>query len=100
MILILFNVGLRISYFTNLRSTNFYRTRSELTCLRHLRELRADGNKISQLDGLMKFDGLLKLSLQGNELREIDFSVLKWSVFFIISFLLLRNTNLEITGLD
>ena len=38
MILILFNVGLRISYFTNLRSTNFYRTRSELTCLRHLRE--------------------------------------------------------------
>ena len=100
MILTPFSVSLHNSYFTDLRSTNINRTRSELTCLRHLRELRADGNKISQLDGLMKFDGLLKLSLQGNELREIDFSVLKWSVFFIISFSLLRNTNLEITGLD
>ena len=100
MILILFNVGLRISYFTNLWSTNINRTRSELTCLRHLRELRADGNKISQLDGLMKFDGLLKLSLQGNELREIDFSVLKWSVFFTISFSPVGDTNLKITGLD
>ncbi|KAL7279731.1 hypothetical protein ACG7TL_006138 [Trametes sanguinea] len=44
----------------------------QLECLRHLRELRADGNRINSLDGLQKMDGLIKLSLQGNELREVD----------------------------
>ncbi|KAH8114676.1 hypothetical protein DFH11DRAFT_1726686 [Phellopilus nigrolimitatus] len=51
----------------------------QLSCLRHLRELRADGNKITNLDGLVHFDGLLKLSLQNNGLRDLDFSIFRWT---------------------
>lgn len=50
----------------------------EISCLRHLRELRADGNKIVQLNGLENFDGLLKLSVEGNMLREVDLSGFRW----------------------
>ena len=52
----------------------------ELECLRHLRELRADGNRIESLDGLQKMDGLIKLSLQGNIVREVDLHEFKWCV--------------------
>jgi protein NUD1 len=50
----------------------------ELECLRHLRELRADGNIITSLDGLQKMDGLIKLSLHGNRVRSIDLSEYDW----------------------
>ena len=50
----------------------------ELECLRHLRELRADGNQIDDVDGLQKMDGLIKLSLQGNAIREIDLEAYRW----------------------
>ena len=50
----------------------------ELKCLRHLRELRADGNKIIKLDGLEDSDGLLKLSLEGNQLREARLAEFRW----------------------
>ena len=50
----------------------------ELECLRHLRELRADGNQIGDVDGLQKMDGLIKLSLQGNAIREIDLHAYRW----------------------
>lgn len=50
----------------------------ELGCLRHLRELRADGNKITSLDGLHKLDGLTKLSIQGNLIREVDLNLCRW----------------------
>lgn len=50
----------------------------ELECLRHLRELRADGNRIDSVDGLQKMDGLIKLSLQDNIIREIDLHQYKW----------------------
>lgn len=50
----------------------------ELECLHHLRELRADGNVITSLDGLQNMDGLIKLSLQGNCISEVDFSEYEW----------------------
>lgn len=53
---------------------------SELESLRHLRELKADYNKILDLDGLQNMDGLIKLSLQGNLIQSVDLSKFKWSV--------------------
>ena len=51
---------------------------TELECLRHLRELRADGNMIDGVDGLQKMDGLVKLSLQGNDIQDIDLAGYRW----------------------
>ncbi|RDX46502.1 hypothetical protein OH76DRAFT_1457148 [Lentinus brumalis] len=51
----------------------------QLECLKHLRELRADGNHIANVDGLQKMDGLIKLSLQGNVIREIDLNDFRWT---------------------
>ncbi|KAG6815980.1 hypothetical protein H0H87_009683 [Tephrocybe sp. NHM501043] len=45
---------------------------AELACLRHLRQLKADGNKITSLEGLERMDGLVKLSVQGNSIRMVD----------------------------
>jgi hypothetical protein len=39
----------------------------------HLRELRADGNPISTLEGVDRMDGLLRLGVRGCELREVGF---------------------------
>ena len=50
----------------------------ELECLRHLRELRADGNNVDSIDGLQKMDGLVKLSLQRNKIRSIDLAACRW----------------------
>jgi Leucine-rich repeat (LRR) protein len=50
----------------------------DLSCLRHLRELRADGNQITSTDGLQALDSLVKLSLQGNRIRAVDFSSHRW----------------------
>lgn len=50
----------------------------ELSCLRHLRELRADGNQISDLEGLENMQGLVKLSVKKNVIRRVDFSRFKW----------------------
>ncbi|KAJ7725348.1 hypothetical protein B0H16DRAFT_281822 [Mycena metata] len=46
---------------------------AELACLRHLRELRADDNAITSVEGLERMDGLVKLSLAGNALRAARF---------------------------
>ncbi|KAI0078231.1 hypothetical protein K474DRAFT_1594475 [Panus rudis PR-1116 ss-1] len=51
----------------------------QLECLRHLRELRADGNNIESIDGLHKMDGLVKLSLQRNCIRTIDLADCRWT---------------------
>lgn len=51
---------------------------SELQCLRHLRELKADGNRITSLDGLQKLEALTRLSVQGNLIQEVDFSLFRW----------------------
>ncbi|KIM43242.1 hypothetical protein M413DRAFT_69231 [Hebeloma cylindrosporum] len=50
----------------------------QLECLRHLRELKADANKLTTIDGLQRMDGLVKLSLQGNQIRAVDFSSCRW----------------------
>ncbi|KAF5337481.1 hypothetical protein D9758_013588 [Tetrapyrgos nigripes] len=51
----------------------------QLSCLRHLRELKADGNSITSTEGLERMDGLVKLSLQGNRVRLIDLEEYRWS---------------------
>lgn len=49
-------------------------------CLVHLRELKADNNRISSLDGLHDMDGLLNVSLRGNNLIGLlDLEGFKWS---------------------
>lgn len=40
----------------------------------HLRALKADDNEIESLDGIQCLDGLLRLSLRGNFLGEVDFN--------------------------
>jgi hypothetical protein len=52
----------------------------ELQCLRHLRELKADGNQLTSLDGLERMDGLVKLSVQGNAIRDVDLEEFRWCV--------------------
>lgn len=60
--------------------------RRELGCLRHLRELKADGNNITTIDGLERLDGLVKLSLQSNSIHFVDFGHCRW--FVVQSFLI------------
>lgn len=50
----------------------------ELECLRHLRELKADGNKIKSLNGLERMDGLVKLSVERNEIQTLDLEQFSW----------------------
>jgi len=52
----------------------------ELECLRHLRELKADHNKITSLDGLQNMDGLVKLSVQNNLMQSVELGKFKWFV--------------------
>ncbi|KAI0051077.1 hypothetical protein FA95DRAFT_1580818 [Auriscalpium vulgare] len=52
---------------------------SQLDCLRHLRELRADGNSVSSIEGLQHMACLTKLSLQENRIDAVDFSECSWS---------------------
>ncbi|KAJ7465311.1 hypothetical protein FB451DRAFT_1340797 [Mycena latifolia] len=52
---------------------------AELACLRHLRELRADGNAIASVEGLERMDGLVKLSLEGNQLRALEVEGFRWT---------------------
>ena len=52
----------------------------ELDCLRNLRELRADGNKIRSIDGLERLESLVKLSLQSNQVRNVDLTGFRWCV--------------------
>ncbi|KAF5317640.1 hypothetical protein D9611_014966 [Ephemerocybe angulata] len=51
----------------------------QLECLRHLRELKADGNRITKLDGLERMDGLVKLSVQGNSIQSVDLEGFRWT---------------------
>ena len=51
---------------------------TELDCLRNLRELRADGNKIRDMDGLQRLESLVKLSLQSNQIRSVDLTGFRW----------------------
>jgi len=58
---------------------------TELDCLRNLRELRADGNKIRSVDGLQKLESLVKLSLQSNQIRNVDLTGFRWCVECLVT---------------
>jgi len=58
---------------------------TELDCLRNLRELRADGNKIKSIDGLQKLESLVKLSLQSNQIRKVDLTGYRWYVSCLVA---------------
>jgi protein NUD1 len=51
---------------------------TELSCLRHLRELRVDGNQIASIEGLENMESLVKLSLRCNALRVVDLNGYRW----------------------
>lgn len=51
---------------------------AELSCLRHLRELKADNAGIQTLEGVTEIDGLIKLSLKGNNLTDVDLTATRW----------------------
>ncbi|KAJ7926652.1 hypothetical protein B0H13DRAFT_2561704 [Mycena leptocephala] len=50
----------------------------QLSCLRHLRELRADGNVITSVEGLEWMDGLVQPSLKGNALQKLELDAFRW----------------------
>ncbi|KAG8875276.1 hypothetical protein FRB97_005253 [Tulasnella sp. 331] len=51
----------------------------QLECLRHLRELKVDGNCVTRLDGITQLDGLVKVSIQGNALGGVlDLYGVRW----------------------
>lgn len=63
--------GLRNIQYLNISNNNI----GSFTCLSHLihlRELNANGCAISNLKGLSSIDGLLRLSIQENQLTELD----------------------------
>lgn len=61
-------------------SNNGIDTVHQLSCLHHLREVKADGNEIADLGGLAEIDGLLRLSLRDNAIEGLDLTATKWSV--------------------
>ncbi|GJJ15557.1 hypothetical protein Clacol_009835 [Clathrus columnatus] len=64
----------------------------------HLRELRADGNAITSLEGLEGLDGLTKVSLKGNRIGHIDFEEMHWPRLELLN--LSRNELRNLTGLS
>lgn len=50
----------------------------ELECLHRLKELKADQNCIDSLDGIMGLEKLQKLSLNGNQIKHVDFTSANW----------------------
>lgn len=71
---------------------------SQLECLRHLRELVIDNNVVKDLGGIMGIDCLVKLSVAGNALEEVDFSNAKWDQLETLD--LSRNKIRSIRGLE
>ena len=65
------------SHLTNLQyldiSNNHLENLSGLGSLIHLRELCADDNDITTIDGVFELDGLLKIRLRRNKLSHVDF---------------------------
>ncbi len=51
-----------------------------MECLRYLRELKADGNRISDLSGIGEMNCLIKLSVVGNRIEKLDLGNVKWYV--------------------
>lgn len=73
-------------------------TRSELRCLKHLRDLRVDHNRIKDLSSIMTMDSLLKLSARGNRVDKLELGGSRWSKLDHLD--LAENGLGEIEGLE
>jgi Leucine-rich repeat (LRR) protein len=71
---------------------------SQLDCLIHLRELVIDNNQVSDLSGIMGIDCLVKLSVAGNAIEELDLTHAKWESLETLD--LSRNKIRSIRGLE
>ena len=49
-----------------------------LSCLRHLREVKLDHNRITDLGDLLHTDSLVKISCSNNRIAELDLRQAKW----------------------
>ncbi|KAK4048161.1 Protein nud1 [Microbotryomycetes sp. JL221] len=70
----------------------------QLSCLRHLRELKADRNRITDLSGLHEIDSLVRLSLAGNQIQELDLTACNWSQLELLN--LERNQIASIKSIE
>ena len=52
---------------------------TEFSCLKHLRELCANDNSITSLEGITQLDGLIKVSVRGNKISSLSLDKAKWS---------------------
>lgn len=59
---------------------------SELRCLSRLHDLRADGNRITDIEGLEEMRGLTKLSLKRNKIGRVDFGDYDWYAHVAVEF--------------
>ena len=71
---------------------------AELSCLRHLRELKADHNRIDDLTGLAELDGLVRLSLKCNRIARLDLGSTKWTRLESLN--VSANRIAELSGID
>lgn len=51
---------------------------TELECLKHLKELKTDGNAITDLSGIASIEGLVSLSVAHNQIKTLDLGRTKW----------------------
>ncbi|KDE06823.1 hypothetical protein MVLG_02859 [Microbotryum lychnidis-dioicae p1A1 Lamole] len=70
----------------------------QFACLKHLRELKADDNLVTNLEGLFGLDGLQKLSLRGNRVEVVDTTRSKWTRLETLD--LSRNAVTSFVGLE
>lgn len=54
--------------------------KSEFACLTNLKELKADGNSITELSGISSIEGLVSLSVANNKIKSLDLGRTKWYV--------------------
>ncbi|CAK9779412.1 hypothetical protein CC85DRAFT_266047 [Cutaneotrichosporon oleaginosum] len=91
-----------VSHLRNLHFLDISRNQlvsvSQLDCLHHLRELVIDNNQVTDLSGIMGIDCLVKLSVAGNAIEELDLSNAKWESLESLD--LSRNKIRSIRGLE
>ena len=69
-----------------------------LSCLKHLRDFKADGCGLVSLQGLTELDSLVKISLKRNNLTEVNFYQTKWK--FVETLKLSRNKISQLEGIE